>query len=159
MRSNPFSGVTDFRGHTPAKKKTRRPSIRGSPGFESQTTPHKEAQVKGAKASLPNGAIRRRPFAQLESTHPTVEGTPTHPCVCRQVFWLSDRSTGRAFSTGKLRHSAGGLSREWHWAAFVPDHSGGSTVDSHHLPSWSVTRRTPATATNILIYMLELDLN
>jgi len=24
--------------------------------------------------------------------------------------------------------------REWHCVAFVPDYSGGSTVDSHHLP-------------------------
>ncbi len=36
-------------------------------------------------------------------------------------------------------------------AAFVPDHSGGSTVDSHHLPSWSGSRRTPAITTYLLV--------
>jgi hypothetical protein len=44
---------------------------------------------------------------------------------CRQVFWLTDHPTDRAFSPRK---------REWLDAAFVPDYSGGTAVDLHHLP-------------------------
>ena len=41
-------------------------------------------------------------------------------------------------------------SREWPIVAFVPDYSGGSTVDLHHLPFSPSLRRAPA----IVIYSL-----
>lgn len=63
----------------------------------------------------------------------------------RQVFWLSDRSTGRAFSSLHARMAV---------AAFVPDYSGGTAVDSHHLPFVS-QRRRPAPST---IQFSNLDL-
>ena len=43
-----------------------------------------------------------------------------------------------------LRHSC--LGTRMVVVAFVPDHSGGSTVESHHLPSCPSLKRTPAIA-------------
>jgi len=56
----------------------------------------------------------------------------------RQVFWLTDHPTNHAFSAkanGDAHvNAAGRIPCEWHIVAFVPDYSGGSAVDSHHLP-------------------------
>jgi hypothetical protein len=52
----------------------------------------------------------------------------------RQVFWLPDRPTGHAFSGRRVLGPSTGHAPEWHLVAFVPDYSGGSAVESHHLP-------------------------
>ena len=81
---------------------------------------------------------------------------PLRPCPRRltdarrrQVFWLTDRPTGRAFSSpigppsGPYERSATAVVRtadptaRMAFAAVVPDYSGGTAVDSHHLPSLS----------------------
>jgi len=62
------------------------------------------------------------------------EGAISTNCDRGQVFWLTDHPTHRAFSApvrGKRTMNV----REWPDAAFVPDYSGGSTVELHHLPS------------------------
>jgi len=40
---------------------------------------------------------------------------------------------------------------EWLCVVFVPDHSGGSTVDFHHLPSSPSIGRTPVIACYALV--------
>ena len=46
--------------------------------------------------------------------------------LARQVFWFSDPSTTCAFPPG--------FSRQWQYAGFVPDYSGGTTPDFNGIP-------------------------
>ncbi len=74
---------------------------------------------------------------------PITEGTTTSCSDHRQVFWLTDHPTNHAFSAERdIAFTATHPIHEWLSVAFVPDHSGGSTVDSHHLPFWSVQTDT-----------------
>jgi len=77
-------------------------------------------------AALPE---RRRLRVKLESTQ---RQRPRHHIETRdrgQVFWLTDRPTDRTFSVAQ--------GNQWFVAAFVPDYSGGSAVDFHHLPFYA----------------------
>ena len=47
----------------------------------------------------------------------------------RQVFWLSDQSTNRAFPSK--------LIGQWHFAVFVPDYSDGLAPDFHGIPFYA----------------------
>lgn len=59
---------------------------------------------------------------------------------------------GSSYRPSLLRATGGmPVMHEWRVLAFVPDYSGGSTVDSHHLPSSSAPRRTPAIAEDSLV--------
>jgi hypothetical protein len=44
----------------------------------------------------------------------------------KQVFWLPDRSTHRAFPFR--------FHDQWHDAVFVPGYSGGTALDFHEIP-------------------------
>ena len=80
----------------------------------------------------------RKKTAQLAATDhsaPDTEGATSSNSDLRQVFWLTDHPTSRTFSACQpVARFKTTTSCEWHVAAFVPDHSGGSTVDLHHLP-------------------------
>jgi len=81
--------------------------------------------------------------AQTPGAHPTDHGH-------RQVFWLTDHPTSRAFSVGQpLRDRTD----QWPDAAFVPDHSGGSAVELHHLPFSSPPGRGQATCDRVPIQL------
>ena len=76
-------------------------------------------------------SIRGLPFLILRLL---MLSPPVHevakPCL-RQVFWFSDHPNNRAFPSG--------LTRQWHFAAFVPDYSDGLTPDSHGIPFYTLT--------------------
>ena len=75
--------------------------------------------------------------ANAARTTPFPGGT-TNSSDDRQVFWLTDHSTRHAFSERRhrvaIRRIEGCVGLEWLGVAFVPDYSGGTAVELHHLP-------------------------
>ena len=113
--------------------------MRGAPGFS-------VFQPGGARK-----CARRKPSPD--------RGAPTSKAP-RQRAAINGRFSGLRIillATPSPRSRALGAVHEWHHVVFVPDYSGGSTVDSHHLPFPSLARRAPPIATYSVVNELEAD--